>query len=381
MPIIDGPEITQTYERNDFAEWELEMTDNNLRGETLPKGDYLYLGTTDEVLLSLLSGSEERKLQRIHSAWSGKISTRNHTAELSKKRQEVLRPESLDYYYVKASHSARTRCIDGRCIEHYGETADTSADRELGAQTPGGTVTAALCDRIAAWDTIHTDDFNLISDIDRINELFDKLGFVSGGHIDDHAPENMTGCGAIDRVPEILSKITDPNYQEQLRELTKQVLGDEYNGEVADAIVGRLLSLEGMSDEYFKKDESGNLLYRKEAIKALQKDNPNGVSKLVGEHKEIAIVLNLIPGTTFHRDQFSVDNNNELQLFNYDFWRTLEVADALHPTNTGDPANDILNAHLRSRFVTARTLFALGTCMVLTDGSLDLIVRQPSVKE
>ena len=65
-----------------------------------------------------------------------------------------------------------------------------------------------------------------------------------------------------------------------------------------------------------------------------------------------------------------------MQLFNYDFWKSIELSEKLYPIDTDDDIRNKLNASLRTRYITVRALFAVGTAMVLTDGSLELVVRQ-----
>lgn len=371
---------TVDIEDTDFDQWEHEMTEN-MRGETVPRGAYTRLGRIKDKLVMLLGDDKPGIREKINRSWTGKISLETRTQDVKDSVEAVLEPDNLDRYYVKSSDRAPARCIDGRCISCFDEGAETAASRELGPQNPGGTVTAALCSRVAAWGSMYTEKFSLVEDIHYMNDIFDKLGYTSGGHIDDHAPENMTGCGAIDKVPEILERITDPSAQKQVRKLTRLLLGDAYSQEIVDSISGRLLSLEGMSDEYFMEDEAGELEYRKDAIKTLENNNPHGVEKLTGSHNEIALVINLVEGTTFHRDQFSVDNDNEVQLFNYDFWRSVQLAEKLYPIDSDDDIKNTENAILRSRYVTVRALFAVGTAMILTDGSIELIVRTGEPKQ
>lgn len=358
----------------DFTIWELEMTEN-MRGEKVPKGAYTRLGTFKEALQPYYEDDKQYD-EKFKKAWTGLISVANRPEITEEIVEQVLNPDSLDHYYVRASDKAPSRCIDGRCVCNYNETADTTDIRELGPQNPGGTVAAALCARVAAWDSMFTEQFSLVEDIHYLNEVFSRIGFTVGGHIDDNAEGNKTGCGAIDKIPGILERSTNPVAQKQIRKMTKMMLGDYYSQETVDSILGRLLSLQGMADEYFVRDEEGDYLFRKDTIDTLRTLNPKGVEQLGGAHKEIALVINLVKGATFHRDQFSLDNDHEVQMFNYDFWKSIELAEKLYPVDTDDEIKNKMNGALRTRYITVRALFAVGTAMILTDGSLELVVRQ-----
>jgi len=349
----------------------------NIRGEKLYPGTYTHAGTFEEVLREVV----EKDPTDFSNAWTGNISVKNRVeaedADLTLSEVKgVTNDENLDNYYVVASRNAGVRCIDGRCVECYGERPDTAVDRLLGAQTAGGTVVSALCDRVAGFDDVEdADDATLLQDVNQFRRLFIEIGFVPGGHIDDHSPENMTGCGAIDKVPEILSKVTDPNNQKQVRHLAKMILGEHYDSELIDSLLGRLLSLQGAANEYFQKEDNGEYGYRTEAIKRIQESNPDFVPRLTGAHKEVGLAVNFVKNTTFYTDQFSTDNAGDMQLFGYDFWYTVDLAEKLYPIDSENDVDRKTNEKLRQRFIATKTLFAIGTSMTLTDGTLELIVR------
>jgi hypothetical protein len=325
---------------------------SNIRGETIQPGSYTYLGPLKDAA-KITNGVARSPL------WTGAVSVKKPV------KPDILKPESLNKYYVTADLTARMRCIDGRCVAGYG-TADAPVDRPLGMQVPGGTPTAALCYRFAALDSLFDDDAaTLARDTETMSDIFARIKFKSGGHIDDMHQAGKTGCGAIDKIPEILSRITLPEAQEQVRRLAQLLVGDRYDRNIVDALMGRLLSLEGRAKLYFSYDpKTKQYQYNQKAIAALKKKNPAGIATLIGQHKEVGLVVNTVSGTTFHPDQFATDQG--AQLFNYDFWSTIEAAHKMYP-------NDSL---LQKRYILSRVLFAIGTAMVLTDGTPNLIVRR-----
>ena len=377
-------EVTDEYTQELIIERQGdEKLIENIRGEKLYPGKYTYADTFENVLARTV----EKDPSLFLAAWTGSISIKSRVEGMASgltlaEVVDVIEPRNLDRYYIASSHQAGVRCIDGRCVDHYGERPDTATERLLGAQTAGGTVVSALCDRISGFDDVEeSDGYNLVKDVHQFRQRFIDAGFVPGGHIDDHSPENMTGCGAIDKVPEILSKITNPNNQKQVRHLAKMILGENYDSGVIDAILGRLLSLQGAADDYFQKDESGDYGYRNDAIKSIKDSNPDYVPELTGVHKEIGLAINFVRDTTFHTDQFSTDNEGKLQLFGYDFWYTVELAEKLYPVDSEDEITNKQNESLRQRFIATKTVFSIGTCMTLTDGTLELIVRSSGAED
>lgn len=335
----------------------------NIRGEVLPRATTKDFGQLKQLVHDPWASPTDL-------SWTGNISvaSRLERKELTAQQvQQALQSSTLNKYFITATKRARMRCIDGRITDTY---TQATADRPLGPQTSGGTAAAALCWRAASWGSLHTKGFTLSGDIGALSDLFHELGFETGGHISDHAPKGMTGCGAIDKLPDILHRITTPESQEQVRGILRALLGDLYDRDITDMIVGRLVSLQGKQAEYFDRDEhTGNLRYREAAIKALRAQNPDGVATLTGTHHEIALVVNTVKGTTFDQDKFAVDHDNLLQIFNYDFWSTLDTAARLFD----DPLQ-------QRRYIVCHALIGIGTAMVLTDGTLELIVRSAATE-
>ncbi|MGB3023793.1 MAG: hypothetical protein WBB39_03205 [Candidatus Saccharimonadales bacterium] len=351
----------------------------NIRAEWLPQAAYTTRGSFLECAEQLLNVGRSDKCSPtdIRDTWTGAISL-NSIRQNGVKIDTLPDPKNLSQYYVVCSPYAPTRCIDGRGISQYGESPYSSADRLLGAQVPGGTAMAALSARVAAWGTVYTDDFSLAHDITILDKTFCSFGMRIGGHIDERYSEDITGCGAIDMLPAIIERVTQPTAQKQVRKLAQLIMGDTYDSEITDAVVGRLTALQGLSDEYLAYDRHSNTYgYRHEAISSIRRNSPYDVSQLCGPHREAAFVINLVPHTTFHVDQFTSDNGGEVSIFNYDFWRSLLIAEKLYPANSNSSSDEKdIQSLLRKRYITSRALLAVATCMVLTDGSQELMIRE-----
>ena len=162
-------------------------------------------------------------------------------------------------YLVRAYRTSRVRCVDGRVLEGYDRKRAAMKNRDFGPQVAGGTAGAAVCFRLARGaenDTyIHT---NFETDLVNFATEIKTMGFELGGHTDSHtvqantaATEKQTGCGAIDKMPQIIKAMTSTKHATRLKELTKAILGDKYDSKIYSEILGNAVLLQSESDIYF----------------------------------------------------------------------------------------------------------------------------------
>lgn len=335
------------------------------------------LGQIDNLVTRHNGGVVAQKSQHL---WTGGISPATRVASdknLVGRIDRALNTDVLGDYFVPCTMGAPTRCIDGRLTEGY-EQGIALRGRPLGPQVPGGTAISALTRRIVHATDI-TEAISFSDDLETTIKALGQKGLSFGGHIDnaDH-PHGDTGCGAIDKVPEVLACIANPRNQRQIRGITKLLLGIRYDDAYVDAILGRIINLQSIAERYFMIDaKTGVYDYKQKVIKDLRKKNDNGVARLTGPHYEVGMAVNLVPDTTFDGDRFSSDNANQIQLFNYDFWFTQHVAELSYPTNQQVTfATAKLNLRLQHEYILCRTLLAVAVAMVLTDGSIQLIIRK-----
>ena len=121
---------------------------------------------------------------------------------------------------------------------------------------------------------------------------------------------------------------------------------------------GAAVTLNARSSDYF-----GNRLL---SFDKLEEHVTNSVATLLGNHQECIVVANYVNNTTLAANVLLEDYNG-IQVFNYDVWRTLDLADKLFPTKSR--AND------KDLFIMARAMTAVATLMCLTDGSQTLLIR------
>jgi hypothetical protein len=306
-----------------------------------------------------------------------------HNKQLGRRIKNVLTPANIAGYIVPASEEAPTRCIDGRITQ--GWNSMVAVQKSLGPKIAGGTAHAALTHRIVDVGNL-TQHLRFEEDIRYVIQQYKQIGIGFGGHIDDHQHGSNTGCGAVDNINLILERLQRPEPQEQLRGLTKVILGYAFNTAIVNEMIGRMLYLDALKPRYMPKennDPKGEFLYKKTIVETIRHEaekSEEPVPALAGTHNEVAIVLNFVPGTTIDTDRFSYDNNNELQIFGWDIWEMYEEARYLYKYNMYE-STDLQRSAIENRLkhITTRTLLGLATTMVLTDGSLHLItVHKPA---
>ena len=281
--------------------------------------------------------------------WRGGISAKKMLADGFVQATTLdLAARQMDAFFVAENPRAEARCIDGRCN-------DNLTDDTLGAQVPGGTPGSALAYRLG----VIIDDFSTGRFTDDAHSMLEQslaLGFMPGDHRDTHG--HGTGCGAIDKMDQALQALVDPMLVADNERLVRAVLGEAFDESIYMHVVGAGVILAGRADEYLQE--------REKSIEEIEANLQHQVMVLEGDHHECFMVLNTVPGTTFATKRFS-DTFQGTQAFNYDIWRTFELAEKLFPLRA--------DQHKKMRFIHARVATAIATLMVLTDGSQRLLVR------
>jgi hypothetical protein len=262
--------------------------------------------------------------------WSGAISIK----QVGNKNIDTYK-QLICNTYCKSEPHASIRCIDGR-------PAQTAA-HGLGPQLAGGGPGLAL-----AWAVVNKPSDNILSDMDRFAKTFHS-GFALGGHRDDHSHNPSTGCGAIDRMGQIIARVI--GLPDTVKPLVSSVMGDRFDEKIFTKVVEdfRLINV----DKFLPQG------YQNKLLKCCSSKDVEVVS---GEHKEIAVVINTQKNTTFDKDSMCRQDENSAQAFNFDYWYIEELASSLESKQT--------------EFITAVVAYQVGAAMVLTDGSLFLGVRQ-----
>jgi hypothetical protein len=260
--------------------------------------------------------------------------------------------------FVECDPDGYVRCIDGRPEEGYDDEDPLKFGQKLGPQEPGGDLNLAVAWRLATG--LDEQAATIVSDIDSLL-INRQLDFKAGNHVDDNRCPGRTGCKAFDGIEQRIADIS-PETLPEIKSFLIAMLGDQYSSAVLDKVISNSNKLLGHGDQYFSTKE--------EALNDLQEKSPGGLVTLVGQHKEVILSINLVQGETFQRDHFSSHFDGNIQAFNFDVWRSFNVAQSLFP-------NDL---NLQQNFLHARLATALTTAMDLTDGSLILAIRRPNVQ-
>jgi hypothetical protein len=220
--------------------------------------------------------------------------------------------------YVPAEGDIVAGCIDGRC-----------GCRKLWPNSAGGSLSLYVAARLSgAFDGDEKEFFAKFAGTD----------MPLGTHTDQHANDTKTGCGASDRIGEILNIIADEDSRQEIFNQMKslelgvdiQVL--EKMGEVAASLT---------------------LGTPRERLTIIE-DAGGEVEELTGDHEEEEVLVNFVPGTTLDRNQSAG------KAFNVDAW-AFEPSARATLTILGQPAD----TEAIDRFVTALTAFNLATGKVL----------------
>lgn len=309
--------------------------------------------------------------------WQGRI-TLEGRSDVTLAEVENLLP---NLPYVKTEKGLAIRCGDGRSnAEDIAKIAAGKRDRTIGPQIFGGSPGCALAGRaVQISNEGAKDGITFTGDVSKTIEFLGKRGVEFGAHIDDHAHGDNCGCGAIDKIPDMLAMIARDTSEdrtgikvhgaaEQMLNITKAVLGRKYDEEIALELCAAFKTIHEQNGTYLERQPDGSYTYKKQVVAEVERQSKNprhAKQRMEGKHNEVALVINTEPGTTLNRAKLNHDTDKRLQVFNVDYWFCEELADTYYPHNAED----------RSKWLHARIIEAAATAMVLTDGSLPVYVR------
>ena len=267
----------------------------------------------------------------------------------------------VEQYMVPVVASAPMRCIDGRKIANYGSDPALQS-RPLGPQLAGGTNGLALSYHLVAGS-----DSTFTADLETVIEKLSAAGIGVGDHVDDHhAPtDEDTGCGAVDKMLLIVERIVQPSAASEVLVLASSLLDKPFMMNI-QALLKQIVHFLPEANDYFGRDFNNRFAFKRQSVQILQAKAPDAIEVLTGTHQEKAFLVNALQNTTFNRDQFSLDYNDNIQVFNYDAWTVRPLGEMLFP-------NDMQK---QRTFVLCHVLYSIATAMVLTDGSLRLLLRE-----
>lgn len=225
----------------------------------------------------------------------GDIEAKKHQQE---RLEEFTQRVGSGEFHVKIDGTIPVDCVDGRL------------GGLLRPNAAGGTETIFVADdlttkRLAAADGTtlggYKNTLYLLKEEDR--EI--------GGHTDDHAHGEVSGCGANDKLPLIYDFIG--RHGDDLRGLTES-LGIAVNDKTHERITTN-------ATERTKFSKGSELLG---TLKT--EGDENSVSTLRGSHNEVIAVINKRVGTTLDRGALEAEFGSDYQAFNVDAWSFEEAA-------------------------------------------------------
>lgn len=319
---------------------DLEVVKRELRERSAREGQMTDLGT-------LSNGQHEHLWNRGEKAIS--LKRRIDAGEVSPHDVEegVAR---LGSSFVPTTKGAPKRCVDGSTNEAYNDNDPRSYGRVLGPQIQGGTADEAVAMRLIE-DTVGYESATLLTDMDIA--AAHPSEYAPGGHTDNLANAEKSGCGAVDGQLRKLAMYSHPETAEIIEQVATTIL-DLAEGKPVPP-TGVFATLQANAQKL--ATQANYFPAPQEFLAKLRSLNPNGVEKMIRPHAEISLTLNFVRGTTFHRDHFNAATNSKIQNFNLDVWAILDEH---------EPA-----------VASVLVADAVATVMDLTDGSLRLFARLP----
>lgn len=182
----------------------------------------------------------------------------------------------------------------------------------------GGLVVFTSMMRSSVWGE-NISESTILSDREKAADILRGLKIAHGGHTDNHAKGDNSGCGAIDRYPEITANALA--FRTDIERILRLVLGEDYSVYEADieAVFGVYEAEVKQQYRYFA-DAAGaktrDLLERSGAV----------IKELADDHLEDFVIINDVEGETFNQRIFDDVLREQgvvgtAQAFVVDLWR------------------------------------------------------------
>lgn len=243
-------------------------------------------------------------------------------------------------------------CVDGRCI--------CGGSQEFGPNAAGGTFSLVMADALTTNSYRHEGE-KAPEHARRMYAELIKRGHKIGGHGDEAASGENSGCGAQDKLdavdknqPSILNYIACRG--DDVRQIIES-LGVEVNDSLHKHIVGKAHAL-----------RAENYATNGAELRQAYVDSNDGDDSIVpdveGKHKEVVLLVNTQDSTTLNRDRVKELLGDDMQAFNLD----------LYGLENGAEAVSIDAEEAQEKFVAA-LYYNVATAGVLAGPSLRMMVR------
>lgn len=234
------------------------------------------------------------------AAAEGTIEAGAHQQE---RLDEVTERVGSGEFHVATTGQIPYGCIDGR------DTRDGLAPKPDSA---GGTESLFVADDLTTKRFAGEHGTTREAYANTLRYVTDA-GYEVGGHTDDHAAGDGSGCGANDKLAPIYEFIARESAA--LRELAAG-LGITASDEAFQQIIAHASSRTEFS--------SG-----REVLEELAEYGDGAVDYLVGDHNEVVAAINTKPGTTLNRVALREEFGEDYESFNVDAWTFKKSAELI----------------------------------------------------
>lgn len=179
-------------------------------------------------------------------------------------------------------------------------------------------------------------------------QAMDEAELNYGGHSDEHASGDNSGCGAIDNAPTIINNAL--KYRSDIHNTVVQLVPG-VDVQVVDGVLDNFASFAASMDSASYKGSRIMDTIKKHKV----------VKKLIRGHSEMYIVLNDIEGYTVNQHEVRHASKESVQVFAVDVWRAADIAQGLY---SGEPEET------QDMALISELVFTLATAATLTKGDL-----------
>lgn len=307
-----------------------------------------------------MKNAEDELMVQIQTACGDPIGVGHGTingGNISSDSAEELKTP-ISEHLVRVSADAPSSCIDGRPCSSCMDGSETEPRPSVAG---GGLITAYAAAELTGW--FEDEDTNPAVRLNNLSTFLAALQIKFGGHCDESAVAAefksidaegkvipKTGCGANDRLPEIL---TQPfQNQAEVTALTEAVMNHGFSKSNYNPAFMNFTDPETIGREVADWNPV-------DLIDKLGGESAANIEILKGTHAEFAVVFNYVEGTTIDRDAFAEDTGE--QAFVVDVWYLEKLAAAM----ARGPEIEKQQKHL----LHAMVAYQVSTYLTLCDGS------------
>ncbi len=247
-------------------------------------------------------------------------------------------------------------CSDGRKATLV-FTAKEVFKRSLNRAKVFGGAVAMTAATLIGLGKAHGKSLNMV--FEKAKDTLVEKGINFGGHTDEHAHGEDSGCGAIDRAPEAM--VASLKYEGPIRGVIS-VLEDDTTG--LDEVFANFR-------RYVSSDTSTQPAYSGRKVMDGIVAAGKVVKKLGGEHRERRIILNKVRDHTVNQKLIRLVTGERAQVFAVDIWRLEDIAIKSYPDQ---PA-------IQRKALLSELVYTLAVAAVLTKGDLPVDMIQESSKQ